>query len=319
MVTKMHACKKYQKLIAAQWFGDLTSKESHTLMVHVETCAACREALELGAKTLNTMGKQATPVLPDHFWNGYWLRLTQKMDKNKTPERRAWSSELPEFLRAQWSPAFRLATAAVIFVTGVLISRMWWAPEQATQAVQTPSPSHQVMPVDIRTDDLLSRSKVLLIGLSSIDHESVSEKDFSFAPQRRLSEELLAEAVALRATPGAKADRQFMELMNQLEVILLQIANLEAEQDIDAVELVRTSVDREGLLLKINIEEMKRQSALTSSWPLFQQATSAPCSAQARKSQTRKTHTFLAGRGQAMAISCCRPFFMCPQRLGWTS
>jgi hypothetical protein len=256
----MHACKKYQKLIAAHWFDDLTPKENHTLLVHVETCDACREALELGANTLNTIGKPATPELPEHFWEGYWLRLTQRMDRSKTPERRAWSVELLELLRAQWSPILRLSAAAAIFVAGILISRVWWMPQQTAQvAEQHPTTLHKIIPVDARTDDLLSRSKVLLIGLNSLDTESVKEKEFSFAPQRKASKELLAETAELRKTAGAKADQQFVELMNQLEIVLLQIANLEAEHDISAVELVQSSIDREGLLLKINIEEMKRQ------------------------------------------------------------
>jgi hypothetical protein len=44
-----------------------------------------------------------------------------------------------------------------------------------------------------------------------------------------------------------------LQLMNQLELILLQIANLEAEHDLSAVELVRDGIARDGLLLKINI------------------------------------------------------------------
>lgn len=264
MVKKMHACKKYQEMIAASWFGDLTPKEGHALMVHVETCVDCREAMELGAKTLNTLGKPSLPELPDHFWEGYWLRLTQKMNGSTTTERSAWSIQRLEFLHVRWPLALRLATAAGIFVAGVLISRMWWTPEQTAPITQTPPSPHQITPVNTRADDLLSRSKVLLIGLSSIGPEAVSEKEFSFAPQRRASRELLAETAALRSAPGAKTDRQFLQLMGQLEIVLLQIANLEAEQDISAVELVRTSIDREGLLLKINIEEMKRQTILVS-------------------------------------------------------
>jgi len=268
MVITMHACKKYQELIAASWFGDLSPKEHDTLMRHVESCTACREALELGAKTLSSIGKQPAPALPDHFWDGYWLRLTQRMDKDDLHARAGWRTVVADLLRAQWPPALRLATAAVIFAAGVLISRMWWAPEPATHIAETsspPPPRYHLMPVDTRTDDLLSRSKVLLIGLSSLDQESVSEKDFSFSVQRRVSRELLAETTALRNATGAKNNRQLLELINQLEIVLLQIANLEAEHDISAVDLVRTSIDREGLLLKINIEEMKRQALLVNS------------------------------------------------------
>ena len=50
-------------------------------------------------------------------------------------------------------------------------------------------------------------------------------------------------------------------LIDDLEVILLQIANLEAEHDVPAIELVRSGVDRRGILLKIQVEQMRRTPA----------------------------------------------------------
>jgi hypothetical protein len=265
MVTKMQACKKHQKLIAAHWFGDLTIEENRRLAMHVETCAACREAMALGTETLNTIGKPARPTLPEHFWEGYWLRLTQKMDAQDASERGAWSVKRLAFLRAPWSPALRLSMAAAIFVCGILISKMWWMPEQRTQVTQAPPAGFQVTPVearDPRAEALLSRSKVLLIGLASLDADAVRSEDFSFSVQRQFSRRLLAEAKTVRKNPDTAKDQQLAQLVTQLEMVLLQIANLEVEHDVSAVELVRASIDREGLLLKINIEEMKRQTAL---------------------------------------------------------
>ncbi|NUP97406.1 MAG: hypothetical protein HUU28_14690 [Planctomycetaceae bacterium] len=40
----------------------------------------------------------------------------------------------------------------------------------------------------------------------------------------------------------------------------MQIAALEIEHDLSNVELVRDGIDREGLLLKLNIEELKRKA-----------------------------------------------------------
>jgi len=47
-------------------------------------------------------------------------------------------------------------------------------------------------------------------------------------------------------------------LVSDLEVILLQIANLESEHNLSTIEMVQSGVDRRGILLKINLEEMRQ-------------------------------------------------------------
>ena len=58
--------------------------------------------------------------------------------------------------------------------------------------------------------------------------------------------------------------RKLYQLVSDLEVILLQIANLESQNDLPAVEMIRSGVDRRGILLKINLEEMERDNWGTS-------------------------------------------------------
>jgi hypothetical protein len=52
-------------------------------------------------------------------------------------------------------------------------------------------------------------------------------------------------------------DRRLEKLVGDLELILMQIANLEEKEDLPEIELVKDGVDRKGLLLKINLEQMR--------------------------------------------------------------
>ena len=45
-------------------------------------------------------------------------------------------------------------------------------------------------------------------------------------------------------------------LVEELETILIEIANLEEQEDLPDIELIRDGVDRKGILLKINIHQM---------------------------------------------------------------
>jgi hypothetical protein len=79
----------------------------------------------------------------------------------------------------------------------------------------------------------------------------------------------LTEGRTLSRELDPAANRQLIQLISQLELILLQIANLETKHDLAAVELVREGITREGLLLKINITEMgqQQQQKISSSLP----------------------------------------------------
>ena len=46
------------------------------------------------------------------------------------------------------------------------------------------------------------------------------------------------------------------QLVEELELILLEIANLEEEQDIENIELIKSGIDRKALLLKIYLHDL---------------------------------------------------------------
>jgi len=74
--------------------------------------------------------------------------------------------------------------------------------------------------------------------------------------QKRLSRELVNEAGNLKSDLKAPAEKRLRELVADLETILIQIANLESANDLDAVELVKRGVEEKGIFLKINLTEM---------------------------------------------------------------
>ena len=65
------------------------------------------------------------------------------------------------------------------------------------------------------------------------------------------------EAAFLKTELTSPDQQRLHNLIADLEVILLQIANLESQIDVDGIEMVKSGVDRRGILLKINLEEME--------------------------------------------------------------
>jgi hypothetical protein len=257
-----NTCKKYEPYLAAQVFGDLNAADAQKLQTHLVDCAKCRVALAEMETMLGALGEARRPKMPEHFWEGYWYRLVERMEKEEqtAPKRIPLRERVSEWLRTIWVeqplviPLARTAGILALLIIGVLVGHYWWPQETAQMAKTTPAP---VTAVQARADQWLERSKILLIGVMNEDFSTVAQPDFS--QQREISQSLVTEARAIRQEIDPSGNRQFLQLMSQLELILLQIAHLEAERDLTAVELVREGIDRNGLLLKINITEMAQQ------------------------------------------------------------
>jgi anti-sigma factor RsiW len=113
--------------------------------------------------------------------------------------------------------------------------------------------------LETRTTRYLERSKVLLLGLVNL--EPAQEAVLDLSSRQTVARELVREAGTLK-TELSQADQALLRtLVADLELILMQIANLEAGIDVPAIELVKSGVDRRAVLLKINLAEMQQAEA----------------------------------------------------------
>lgn len=125
-------------------------------------------------------------------------------------------------------------------------------------ASRAPEPAQfQPAALETRTRDYIDRSKVLLLGLVNFDTAQGDPAVLNLARKRDIARRLVDEAEGLKDDLSAANEQRLRELIADLEFILLQIANLEAEHDVPAIELVQSGVDRKAILLKINVEEMR--------------------------------------------------------------
>ena len=96
----------------------------------------------------------------------------------------------------------------------------------------------------------IERSQLLLLAVMNGDPADST----AFDAHKQRAGELVSVASSVRE---ASDDRRVQELVAQLELILRELAHIEQSSDAEAVELVRSRVDREGVLLRINVEQMR--------------------------------------------------------------
>lgn len=202
---------------------------------------------------------------PDKFfWEGYWDKLADRMEaEGKSVSRMtAWWQRFWQYLNFQPSWAYRIATAVALIAIGVLIGKFYFGrpvsqPAETIQTAEVPPTAVEQASLQHRTDQYLERSKVLLLGLINFDPDSEDIYGLDMPYQKQISRELVQEASSLKEELNDPAHRQLQELIEDLKITLMQIANLESKHDLAGIELVKSGVDRRGILLKINLEKMQ--------------------------------------------------------------
>jgi len=257
-------CKRYETALTAKIFGELNAGTERELNAHLGGCTACRNFLTEMEVVLGKLGAPQRPAMSEHFWESYWPRLTQRLEKEERVAPDSILARWREWLHEKWAaqplaiPLARTAGVLALLVCGVIIGHYWWPQNNDTGRQITPTIPPAIPVAQTRAEQWLERSKILLLGV--VNEELTVESKPDFSHQRLVSRNLLTEARTLDHELDPVMDRQMLQLMNHLELILLQIANLEAEHDLSAVELVRDGIARDGLLLKINIAELAQQN-----------------------------------------------------------
>jgi hypothetical protein len=154
----------------------------------------------------------------------------------------------------RWS--YQAAGAVGLLLIGILIgSRMISPPGPVLPANRGAVESGVV-----QAENYIERSKILLLGLVNYDAAKEDAYAFDLGGKKTMSRELAAQAPAIRGALNGRSQKRLRDLVSDLEVIMMQIANLGSGQDVEGVELIKQGVDRRGIFLKIDLDRMGRDA-----------------------------------------------------------
>jgi hypothetical protein len=260
----MNNCRICRSMFIEALYHELNQEQKQWFEAHLQLCPKCAAEYE---KTITTMGvlNQRTRTEPDKFfWEGYWDKLADRMEAEEKSVSRtvSWWQRIWQAINFQPNWTYRVATAVALIAIGVFIGKFHFGrpvsqPVETIQTVEMPPTAAEQASLQQRTDQYIERSKVLLLGLINFDPDSEDIYGLDMPYQKQISRELIQEANSLKEELSDPAQRQLRELIEDLKITLLQIANLESEHDLAGIELVKSGVDRRGIMLKINLEEMQ--------------------------------------------------------------
>ncbi len=273
----MSKCSRARELMAQALYETLAAGDQAFLDSHLASCRGCAAESREMRETVAIVSARRRPEPAPEFWDGYWDRLVERMERESraeaaapdrtaradAPARRTLKDRLGDLLRPVPRWAWQASAAVVLVAAGILIGRGTFGPGAGPAAPGTTvgaasgaasrAAAGAVVPASIeeRTARYVERSRVLILGIVNADPAG-DPYGLDLPGQKAVSRELLTQAADLKS-PRTNPDPRLRELVSELEVILLQIANLESASGRDGVEVIRSGVRDGGLLLKINL------------------------------------------------------------------
>lgn len=263
----MKECRKFEQYKEKYFTGELKDSEKEILSSHLSDCDSCRGELSEIDEVINMTESRESREPDSEFMENFWEKLEPQLDPPSKPN---MLDQLTEKVRNAFSIGFsykyQLAAGFSILLIGIFIGR-FFLPEEGgsfnAPGINVQKKHTLSNALQIKTENYIERSKILLLGLMNFDPASDDVETISLQRQKSISRELLTDATLIKAELENSAQVRLKELVGDLEVILLQIANLESEYDLTGIELVKNGVDKRGIFLKINVREMEMSKAST--------------------------------------------------------
>jgi hypothetical protein len=254
----MNNCQRFEEQFVDALYGELKAEPKQDFDSHLKECAQCRALYQTMQKTLNVMDERVRPDLSPDYWQQYDASLQKRIVETKSKEK---GKVLFFSIIPGW--ALKAAAAFILVAVGILIGRYYMtpAPQQVVHKEVIRRVPVQRASLDPETKRFLERSEILLVGIVNLEPDENSTYSRDLSTQKQMSRELILQAPVIKANLKGPERRRLTQLVSDLELILLQIANLEAESDVPEIELVKSGVDHKGVLFKINVEQMRMSGA----------------------------------------------------------
>ena len=228
-------------------YGEVDRADRSRVDAHLASCAECQQAKEQLARVM-TMIDTASPVeAPLGFERTAWARLEPALDANRS----GWRTFF-------WFPQWALAGGVAALVLAAFMAGRF-----SGGGMAVPGSGAMVAAVDSdrvlesAVGDHLDRTQMMLVELANAE---IDGADVLAGEQARAGDLVAANRVILQSAMQS-GDGQVVDILEDLERVLLEIANSPADATSNDLTDLQSRITREDLLFRLRViaSEMRQK------------------------------------------------------------
>jgi hypothetical protein len=238
----------------------------HQVEQHLSSCIKCAEDLKELQHAIALLPQRTTAPSDDRdeiFWSHLAVNVEREIrQKQSKPNRFVEMFEnIRSFFTLRPSYAYALGGSLATMLLALLLFRWQPTEEQQVAGILPIQNDAASMPANFnanqeRVRQYFRSSRTLLVGLANVATDDAA--NFDVSEERMKARTLIHEARFVKTQP---LNNRTERLVNNLERILIELANLDESNDISNVEIIRSGIRQENLLFKIRMAEASFDSA----------------------------------------------------------
>jgi hypothetical protein len=230
-------CQDYQDFIVIRIYGELNQEQEQKLQAHIRECPECSRMAERLAQHSGILTGPEPEAHPD--WDTSWRTISEK---SFPKSRKKWGA-LPRLPKPVWVAA----SVAAVFVLGFFAGKQFVFRSSVTASSGLAALARTDSPFVRYADDL----EPLLIGfLNRTGQNPQPEAEQLQRIQSLVIQDMLLQTRLLRHLAAQHTDPALLEFLEDLEVILVGMANLRSG-DQESLSQLQTIIREKNLKFKL--------------------------------------------------------------------
>ena len=224
-----------EEQLTLHYYGD--SDDQAAVTSHLAACADCRAQYARIQAFLGAMPASAVPEPPADYEQQLWLNLRRQLPAKRAP----WWKTL-----FAWPRLAPVAAVAALVVAAFFLGRI---SKPVTPNVATGTTANPERIVLVAVGNHLERSQMFLVELMAADPKDPAE----LSEQQTQARDLLRDNRLYRESAARTEDPAIQNVLDQLERVLVEVANSPEQVSADDVRDLQRQVQSQGLLFKVRV------------------------------------------------------------------
>ena len=228
-------------------YGEVDRADRARVDEHLASCMECQLAKEKLAR-LMTMIDTASPVeAPLGFERTAWARLEPALDAGRS----GWRTFF-------WFPQWALAGGIAVLVLAAFVAGRFTGGNVAPPAPTVVAEIEPGRVLETAVGDHLDRTQMMLVELANAEIDGADV----LAGEQGRAEDLVAANRVIMQSAIQSGDGQVVDILEDLERVLLEIANAPANATSNDLTDLQSRITREDLLFRLRViaSEMRQRN-----------------------------------------------------------